>query len=95
MFQITICKERQQGWREPDRDLRCSVGVCSSVFQTFEEGEIALDQCLEEPVLLQRAGLRRSHVGQVSVQNKGDRSLAHKPITQRRAECNPICSAFA
>ena len=93
-LQISIRKKRQQGWREPDRDLRRSVRVCSSVFKTLKQGEVALDQGLEEPVLLQRARLCRSHVGQVSVQNKGDRSLAHRPINQWRAECNPICSSY-
>ena len=57
LSEIGVIQQGEQGRRQPDGDLglACRIGV--RLFQGLQQRQIALEQCLEEPVLLKRSRL--------------------------------------
>ena len=75
--QLPVAEERQQGGRESEGEPRPLLRIGGRRLQYGQQGEVALLQRLEVPVLLQRAGLARAHVGEVGMQDQGQIASGH------------------
>ena len=88
LSEIRVVQQGEQGRRQPDGDLRLAIRIRVRLFQCLQQRQIALEQRLEEPVLLKRSRLSRADVGKVGVKNQGDCAFG-QGTTQKVAEFSP------
>ena len=75
--QQRIGEQRQQGGRQAHREPWRQPGCAPATVQGTEQGQIAFDQGLEEPVFLKRIGPTTADIGQVAVQHQSQGARGH------------------
>lgn len=74
-----IADQAQQGWREPEAEAGPLGRIIPAVFQHLQQRQIALQQGLEVPVFLQRAGLAVPDEGEMGMKDQGQGACGHRP----------------
>ena len=72
-----VGQQRQQGGREAEGEPGVLAPVGRGGLEHGQQRQVALLQRLEIPVLLQRSGLARAHVGQMRVEDEGQIACGH------------------
>ena len=80
LLQGAIRQQRQQGGGHPHGQLGCLLRIGCCCLQGLQQWQVALDQCLEEPVLFQGVRFLCPHIGKVCVQNKSECPGCHVPV---------------
>ena len=81
MFSMTP-KSEQHLDREAQAQPWALGGIGSCRLQGFQQGDVALEQGLEVPVLLQGARLAGMHIGEVRVKHQGQVAGGQGPTSQ-------------
>ena len=74
-----VSQQREQRGRGAHGQLGLLLWISCGCLQGLQQGEVALDQGLKEPVLFQGIGRRRPHIGKVGMENKSQCSAIHAP----------------
>ena len=72
-----VAQQAEQGGGEAEGEARLAGRIEGSRLEHLHQGEVALLQRLEVPVLLKGAGLSRTDVGKMGVENQGQIACGH------------------
>ena len=72
--QIWVAEKGEKGWRQSHGDSWGLICIGCSLFENGQQREVALQQGLEKPILFEGSGLGRAHIGQMRMENQGERA---------------------